>query len=291
MYEKYLHMVVTNLPSDYMDINDPSINDILMRYTTLIETNADLRRIHQKNLDNIEMLHNQFTALLKANSDMILVINSELGSDQKRLDKSRQWSSAMEKKMEDKNRTGMVRMRELAAARMAIENLYLRAHSKFSDGFSSAPPPSLFAITTNSSSTNGGGFSVSSNTASTHIGANVPSLSKALSVGKQRAESIVEKPSLLPPPSPSATITLSEKLHFIKNKVFDYSQIVERVQFASLLEKTRKQDRMAESSRQHAKIKFGLGQGQMSERHHQRASIATSNADMSRSTSAASSIF
>ena len=58
-------MVVDSIPADYLDINEPQINDILMRHKTLLETNEDLIRTVQNFQDSIENEQNQLANTIK----------------------------------------------------------------------------------------------------------------------------------------------------------------------------------------------------------------------------------
>lgn len=65
MYEQYLQSVVDSLPADYLDINEPHINDVLMRHKTLVETNDDLIKTVQEFQDDIESEQTRLTSVIK----------------------------------------------------------------------------------------------------------------------------------------------------------------------------------------------------------------------------------
>lgn len=65
IYEDYLQSVVDSIPPDYLDINEPHINDILMRHKTLLETNEDLIKTVQNFQDSIENEQNQLANIVK----------------------------------------------------------------------------------------------------------------------------------------------------------------------------------------------------------------------------------
>ena len=67
MYEQYLQSVVDSLPADYLDINEPHINDVLMRHKTLVETNDDLIKTVQELQDDIETEQTRLTSVIKVN--------------------------------------------------------------------------------------------------------------------------------------------------------------------------------------------------------------------------------
>ena len=68
IYEKYLQSVVDILPPDYLDINEPHINDIIMRHKTLVETNDDLINMVQSSQDNIENQAGFLLSLIKVHN-------------------------------------------------------------------------------------------------------------------------------------------------------------------------------------------------------------------------------
>jgi hypothetical protein len=109
-YEAYLQSIVDALPPDYLDVHEPQINDIIMRYNTLIETNQDLVSIVQKNQDDIEQAHVSLQGLVKENNDLILVYNSKLGTKQKQLDKLKKDTAYIEEGLEERDNTGKERV-------------------------------------------------------------------------------------------------------------------------------------------------------------------------------------
>jgi hypothetical protein len=68
IFEQYLQSVVDILPPDYLDVNEPHINDILMRYKTLVETNEDLIKMVQTSQDGIEKEQAVLAELIKVRS-------------------------------------------------------------------------------------------------------------------------------------------------------------------------------------------------------------------------------
>jgi chromosome segregation ATPase len=109
-YEEYLQSIVDILPPDYLDVHEPQINDIIMRYNTLRETNQDLMSEVQNNQDEIEKAHQTLQGLIKENNDLILVYNSKLGSKQKTLDKLKQESAYIQESLEERDNTGKERV-------------------------------------------------------------------------------------------------------------------------------------------------------------------------------------
>jgi hypothetical protein len=109
-YEGYLQSIVDILPPDYLDVHEPQINDIIMRYKTLTETNQDLFDELKKNNDQIEKAQARLQGLVKEKNDMIMVDNSKLGSKQKILDKLKQQNLNAEEEVEKKNNAGRERV-------------------------------------------------------------------------------------------------------------------------------------------------------------------------------------
>jgi hypothetical protein len=105
-YEGYLQSIVEALPPDYLDVHEPQINDIIMRYNTLAETNLDLLSNVQRNQDDIEQAHSKLQGLVKEKNDLILVYNSKLGTKQKHLDKLKKDTAYIEEGLEERDNTG-----------------------------------------------------------------------------------------------------------------------------------------------------------------------------------------
>ncbi|KAJ3223482.1 hypothetical protein HK099_001065 [Clydaea vesicula] len=89
----------------------PHINDILMRHKTLVETNEDLMSMLQSFQDEIEKEQKGLQLSIKNKNDEILVYNSTLGFQQKKLDKMKQNCANLEQKQEEKDRTGKERVK------------------------------------------------------------------------------------------------------------------------------------------------------------------------------------
>jgi CRISPR/Cas system-associated endoribonuclease Cas2 len=114
------------LPPDYLDVNEPHINDIIMRHKTLTETNQDLIKIVQRNHDDIERMQKEVARLSKEKSDLILVFNSKLGAQQKYLDGLKHDVVYEEQKIEERDSTTRERMCLLSETKLAIDDLYDR---------------------------------------------------------------------------------------------------------------------------------------------------------------------
>ena len=112
-YEKYLQSIVDILPPDYLDVHEPQIHDIIMRYKTLTETNQDLLSEVQRNQDQVEQYQTTLQGLVKEKNDIIMVYNSKLGSKQKLLDKLKQETAYAEEELEKKTNLGKERVHNI----------------------------------------------------------------------------------------------------------------------------------------------------------------------------------
>lgn len=126
VYERYLQSVVDVLPVDYLDVNEPHINDILMRHKTLVETNEDLIQTVQGQADQIEKEQTMLAGMVKEKNDQVLVDNSQMGTAQKVLDKRKIDCAYLEQKLEERDNSGKTRMRILGETKLAIDNIYDR---------------------------------------------------------------------------------------------------------------------------------------------------------------------
>eukprot|EP00833_Pecoramyces_ruminatium_P003161 jgi/Orpsp1_1/1177193/evm.model.c7180000060521.1 len=130
IYEEYLQSVVNILPHNYLDVNEPHINDVIMRHTTLIETQKDLKDMVVYNQEEIENEQVRYTADRKDKNNLILVYNSQLDSLQKKYDMTKTNCAYLEQHIQEQNKLNKERMRILGEAKLAINNLYERAESR-----------------------------------------------------------------------------------------------------------------------------------------------------------------
>ncbi|ORX85618.1 hypothetical protein BCR32DRAFT_290602 [Anaeromyces robustus] len=130
IYEEYLQSVANILPHDYLDVNEPHINDIIMRHTTLIETQKDLKGNVVSSQEEMENAQLRYTATIKDKNNMILVYNSQLDSLQKKYDSMKTDCAYLEQHIQEQNKLNKERMRVLGEAKLAINNLYERAESR-----------------------------------------------------------------------------------------------------------------------------------------------------------------
>jgi hypothetical protein len=103
IYENYLQSIIDILPPDYLDTSEPQISDLIMRYNTLRETNSDLISVVQKTRNHIAASQADFARVIKANNDLILVSNAQLGLRQQYLDKLKQDCADQEQLIERKD--------------------------------------------------------------------------------------------------------------------------------------------------------------------------------------------
>ncbi|KAJ3056004.1 hypothetical protein HK097_008493 [Rhizophlyctis rosea] len=232
IYERYLQSVVDILPPDYLDVNEPHINDILMRHKTLVETNDDLVATVQQSQDEIEHQQAQLAGLIKAKNDLILVYNSTLGTQQKKLDQLKQECAYLEQRLEERDNTGKERaslnhldkLRILSETKLAINNIFDRVGIHSRAAFAAAAAAGVPVGTLPTSQTSQARIVISGPDAPFAPPTGVP---------------IITVPTLVPPPNPTAkdmgdnTLKgLADKLHAIQDRVLDLQHIAQRAEQA-----------------------------------------------------------
>ncbi|KAJ3192556.1 hypothetical protein HK101_006323 [Irineochytrium annulatum] len=228
IYERYLQSVVDVLPPDYLDVNEPHINDILMRYKTLVETNEDLIRTVQQSQDGIEHEAAKLAELIKEKNDQILVYNSKLGTQQKRLDILKLESAYIEQKLEERDNTGKERMRMLGETKLAIHNIYERIvnHAR-SSSLPIAKPAFLMNLL--SSDTTAAPRASNANPGTAPGGPGLPGgAANMAGVGGGNAGN-VGIPTTNKELDNSAR-SLTEKLHFVQERLLDLQHISTRAE-------------------------------------------------------------
>ncbi|KAG4108120.1 hypothetical protein H8356DRAFT_1022667 [Neocallimastix lanati (nom. inval.)] len=140
IYEEYLQSVLNALPQNYLDVSEPHINNIIMRHTTLIETQQELKNRVIFNQEELENIHLRYVAERKKKNNMILVYNSQLDNLQKKYEIVKSNSAYLEQHYEEQNRLNNERMRILGEAKLAINNLYERAESRNKQNSRYTPP-------------------------------------------------------------------------------------------------------------------------------------------------------
>ena len=81
-----------------------------MRFKTLEETSQDLLTKNQSNQNGIEEYQSVLSDLVKKKNDLILVSNSTLGSQQKKLDKLKSETAYLEQRLEEHDNIGKMRV-------------------------------------------------------------------------------------------------------------------------------------------------------------------------------------
>ncbi|KAJ3032618.1 hypothetical protein HDV00_007312 [Rhizophlyctis rosea] len=246
IYERYLQSVVDILPPDYLDVNEPHINDILMRHKTLVETNDDLVATVQQSQDEIEQQNAQLAGLIKAKNDLILVYNSTLGTQQKKLDKLKQECAYLEQRLEERDNTGKERLRILSETKLAINNIFDRVgiHSRAAIAAAAAAGVPVGTVPLNSNS-------------QARIVISGPDSFLPVTAAPPPNAPNTTVPTLVPPPNPAAkdmgdnTLKgLAEKLHAIQDRVLDLQHIAQRAEQAIAQER-------AERARKHVILTEG----------------------------------
>lgn len=77
VFETYLQSIVDIVPPEYLDSAEPRIKDLILRHSTLIETNTDLLANVKLNQDHIETSRNELTTVMEDRSNSILVFNQK----------------------------------------------------------------------------------------------------------------------------------------------------------------------------------------------------------------------
>ncbi len=86
-YAKYLQCVLVILPTGFSDNNEPHIQDVLLRYQTLSETNQDLRARLSQLSSALDASQTHLLTIMSQNVEQIVMLNAELSKYQKRLEK------------------------------------------------------------------------------------------------------------------------------------------------------------------------------------------------------------
>ncbi|KAJ3156359.1 hypothetical protein HDU89_004141 [Geranomyces variabilis] len=262
IYESYLQGVVDILPPDYLDVNEPHINDILMRHKTLVETNEDLMGAVQTSQDDIESEQARLGELVKDKNDLILVHNSTLGTQQKRLDRIKQECAYLEQRLEERDNTGKERMRMLSESKLAINNIFDRISLRPQDD--AAPAPVVAAPIAPVASTQPQQGSLAAHAlhpqpATQHP---APPPQQPGQAGTDLAGAVITL--LIPPPPPylqkdyadNSAKALAERLHAIQDRVLDLQYIALRAEQAMLA-----QEHHPPKGKKMATLAAGVGAG------------------------------
>ncbi|KAJ3210572.1 hypothetical protein HDU82_007841 [Entophlyctis luteolus] len=248
IYEAYLQSVIDVLPPDYLDVNEPHVNDILMRHKTLLETNEDLKATVQQNQDEIESKQNALAAMIKASfsskNDLILVYNSKLGTQQKHLDKLKQEVAYAEQRIAERDKTSKERSRMIGETKLAINNIFDRIAC-----YNARP------VTAASLAPSTGGAS----SAEYGVAAAIASAAAAAGAAKGGGTGLTVGWAMPPADDPLlqegnlSAISLAEKLKFIQEKISDLQMISAKAEQSIAHER-------AERQRKHAALAAELAQ-------------------------------
>jgi hypothetical protein len=127
-FEKFLQdLLVEHFNTGLQDGNEPHINDILIRFKTLSETNVDLMQVMQANNEKVDKLQVQLMHLQAQKAENSLRLNSELSRLKEIYEKQIIRTSKLEQTVEEMQVNGKQKMRMVSQANLAIEDLFMRA--------------------------------------------------------------------------------------------------------------------------------------------------------------------
>lgn len=124
-YQKYLETVQEAMPEDY-----PEVIDLLNRYQTLDDANADLTERLQRYEDLNESKRAEFVHYTKEQTNDILNFNNKIAFMQKGLENSESEALRMQNEVDGHIRSISDRTLEIGQALIAINNLLQRCTSK-----------------------------------------------------------------------------------------------------------------------------------------------------------------
>jgi len=124
-YQKYLEATVEVSAEQYEEVED-----ILNRHKTLATTQADLKDSLAKEAVGLESLRGDLNALKRATQNTILVHNSEIHRNQKKIEALRSQSAQMDTQREKEERSTFLKLREYGQVMMSIKNLHQRCLAK-----------------------------------------------------------------------------------------------------------------------------------------------------------------
>ncbi len=125
MYQRYLEQVQDMVPEDY-----PEISDLLNRYKTLQDANADLKMRQSTHEDLNEKKRAEYVNYTKEQTNDILNFNNKIASLQKALETAESAAIRVQNEVDAEIRSTSDRTLELGQILMAVENLLLRCTSK-----------------------------------------------------------------------------------------------------------------------------------------------------------------
>jgi hypothetical protein len=94
------------LPPNYLDVNEPQILDILIRYKTLKETQQDLTNEVRENQEKVLDSESKLQKLFKEKNDNLMINTSKLARQQKLLEKKKVANQVFQEEIERKTVLG-----------------------------------------------------------------------------------------------------------------------------------------------------------------------------------------
>lgn len=125
VYEQYLEEVVMGEQEEWHEAND-----LLMRHATLTATNADLKAMVRTQDDATESMRSQLASYTKEAEDRILVQTSNIGHEQKRMERLKNVSDKHEGVVQARKSKHIEARRVLGEAKMAIQNIFARCRKQ-----------------------------------------------------------------------------------------------------------------------------------------------------------------
>jgi len=124
-YQRYLETVQEAVPEDY-----PEVSDLLNRYKTLKDANADLTHRLQQHEHMNESKRGEYVHYTKEQTNDILNSNNMIASMQKALENAESDAFRVQNELDSQIRSTSDRTLEIGQALMAIDNLLQRCTSK-----------------------------------------------------------------------------------------------------------------------------------------------------------------
>lgn len=227
--------------------SDLNINDILMRYKTLSETNADLMEAMQSNSDRIEKLQLKLMQMQSHRSEQTLRLNSEINRLKEANEKQSSRTSVLEQSAEEMQVSGKQKMRLLSQANLAIEDLFIRSFRPLSNSLNNALDAALGGMDDGVDSLDGTKSVTSSSKKSTKQASSKASSNTNLSAA---AAAAAKKASLQAARQAAEARALSyaEKLRIIQDKISDTKDVIDKVVVMTQKEKVKNADMSTKKS-------------------------------------------
>ena len=217
-YETYLAQSTGILPANFIEFNEPNVQDVILRFKTFAETNADLRKANQSDSEQIEQRQLKLKSLELNHTENMMLLNAQLSDIQKKLERNKAANTKLEQKTEDILQGSKEKMKVFGEARLAIENLYVRT-------LVTASYWSHVAHGTKSTESGSGGSGIQDLLAQMNS-------NKSQGVQSAANRELEMRKQLL------------DKVHFVQGRMMDYFQVFEAAQ--QLLAKERQKQRETE---------------------------------------------